>query len=71
MHAEQGNVLPTVVPALAGLPFLALSTVMEGASSLATLEGGSAVVPPPNGALLVGYCPLACTAAGSGLASVM
>ena len=71
MHAVQGKVLPTVVPALAGLAFLALSAVMEGASSLAAPEGSSALVSPLNGAVLVVCCPLACTAAGSGLASVM
>ena len=58
MHAVQGNVLPTVVLALAGLSFLALSAVMEGASSLAAPEGSSALVSPPNGAVLVAWRPL-------------
>ena len=71
MHAVQGMVLPTVVPALAELACLALSAVVEGASSLAASEGSSALVSLPNGAVLVGCCPLACTAWGFGLASAM
>ena len=71
MHAVQGRVLPTVLSATAELGFLALSALLGFASSLAASEGTSAFVSAPNGAVLVGWCPLACTAAGSELASVM
>ena len=57
--------------ALVELAFLALAAVMERAASPAASGGSSALVSPLSGAVLVGCCPLACTAAGSGLAPVM
>ena len=71
MHAVQSRVLPTVMTAAAELGFLALSALLGLASPLAASEGTSAFVSAPNGAVLVGWCPLACTAAGSGLAFVL
>ncbi len=68
VHALQSMSLPTVVPALVELAFRAPSAVTEGTSPLAAPGGSSALVfPPPNGSLLVGCWPLACTAWGSAL----
>ncbi len=70
MHALQSKALPTVVPALVELAFLALSAVIHGVSSLAAPGGSSALASPLKGTVLVGCWQVACTAAGSGLAPV-
>ncbi len=68
IHTMQSKVLPTVMPPLAALALLALSAVMDGAASPAEPGGSSAPVCPPNGAVLIVWWPVACTAWGSGLA---